>query len=191
MLTTALALASAAWACTPRLGMEMLSTPAGFPDTKVTVKGITPGTGQVEIRWDGLRGPLLGTAEVRPIAGDANSSTFSATVTIPPASPGVHYVVAVGGLTSGGTDAGWSRASFTIPGAAPDSEPDPLTADPRAVRELVDGTTVWESSAPQPVRTNPALFIGAVMLAVGGASLVAGFGILGIRRNRAEVRSND
>src|SRR5262245_15199811 len=96
------ALASAAWACTAWTSMSPLSVPAGGPGTTVRVTAKVP-TGPAEIRWDGITGPLLGTAEVE-------DGSFTREVRIPDAPAGVHYVVVTNAAGQ------WTRAPFKIQG---------------------------------------------------------------------------
>jgi hypothetical protein len=121
------------YACT-NLATLNLSSNAGKPGDTITVTGSSyrmPSDTQtgVQIRWNGLDGPVL--AEVRPDRVGNISTTF----TVPEAAPDNYVVVAVlkngRGVDTSGTPA---RAQFQIVGAAgrpvsqPPSAPAPVAA---------------------------------------------------------------
>jgi len=170
---------SVAWACTAWTGMYPLSQPAGPRGTEVTVRGTSPVAGPVEVRWDGLKGKVLGVAEAAP---REQGGVFSTKVTIPDASPGVHYVVVV---SSG--EGGWSRAAFKIPAktGVPSGEVAP-PARPGQVSSLLEADPLWSDPDAQAVRgTNPAVAAGMVLLSMGMVAMIATVGVAGVRRKRA------
>lgn len=177
-----LAVASTASACTSMIGMHPLSSPMGEPGREVRVSGTSPGTTPVEVRWDGLRGPLLALAPV-----DEETRQFSVDVRIPEAVPGVHYVVAVGGRTTGDVDAGWTRASFTIPGPVPPPAQPGQVAPGQPDPSLFPEGAAWQLPSSGASGPGSDMALGVGLLALGGVSLVVGFGVLGVRRRRAEV----
>lgn len=185
-MAAVLAAASAAAACTPMLAMYPLSSPAGDPGKEVTVKGTSPSTDPVEVRWDGIRGPMLGTASV-----DEETGAFSIDVEIPEAAPGLHYVVAVGGASKGGDSTGWSRAPFKVAGPAPPLHATPtLGADQAQGGLTADGYT-WQSATTDGGSPISQTTIGIAVLALGSVSLAVGFGMLGVRRSRARVDGSE
>ena len=178
VVAAAVAVASAAWACTAWTGMYPLSQPAGPPGTEVTVRGTSPVAGPVEIRWDGLQGRLLGTAQAGP---REQGGEFLADVTIPKAGPGVHYVVVV---SSG--NGGWSRASFKIPGKPGEAVTARPTLDPaQRPAPLLDADPLWSRPETSAEATSPVMAAGVALLSVGMVALVAVFGVAGARRRRA------
>lgn len=90
---TVLAVTSAAWACSPAAFSPYLAEPnpkeAPATSQVLVTGGNWTARTSVELRWDSETGPLLATA---PVLDDR---TFSVTVTIPKAEPGVHYLVAL------------------------------------------------------------------------------------------------
>lgn len=169
-MAVAVAVASAAWACTAWTAMSPLSEPAGKPGTEVTVRGTTP-NGPVAIRWDGLQGPVLATVDIQ-------NGSFATKVRIPEAPPGLHYVV----VSSQG-DGGWSRAAFKIPGRVPTA---PAVGSGTSSGRLPAQTRPWADAASSETGGGGAgMGPGLVLLAGGSVALVAGFAVLGVRRSRA------
>lgn len=184
LVAAVVAATSIAWACTAWTGMYPLSEPAGPSGTEVTVRGTSPVAGPVEIRWDGLKGKVLGVTQA---AAREQGGEFVADVKIPKAAPGVHYVVVV---SSG--QGGWSRAAFKIPGKAAPAVADLTPAGDRAeVNPLLTAEPLWSPPEPQATRSsNPAVMAGMVLLSVGMVAMVVSFGVAGIRRSRSRVTSD-
>lgn len=87
-----LGVASLAWACSPSayISVGPSAAPAG---SRVTVEGRNFENERVEIRWNGIDGPLLGAA---------TGPSFRVQVPTPAAAkPGVYYVVAVANAGKG------------------------------------------------------------------------------------------
>ncbi len=77
--------ASFAWACGPQPSIRLRPT-SGPAGSHVNVSGASFRSGDVEIHWDSVNGPVLGTAM---------GPSFSETVRIPRTEEGVYYIVAV------------------------------------------------------------------------------------------------
>lgn len=141
------------------------SAPAG---TAVAVTGASVGApeGQVQIRWDSVTGPVLGTADVNA-DGD-----FAASVAVPETTPGVHSLVVVADGT------GVARTSFEVspPAGAPAA---------RSAALDVPAPLAREAAAPAPSDPSSALTVGASLLAVGLVVLFSGVTLAGVRRRRA------
>jgi hypothetical protein len=138
------------------------SAPAG---TAVAVTGASVGApeGQVQIRWDSVTGPVLGTADVN---ADGN---FAASVAVPETTPGVHSLVVVADGT------GVARTSFEVSPGAPAARPAALDVPTPLARE---------AAAPAPADPSSALTVGASLLAVGLVALFSGVTLAGLRRRR-------
>lgn len=138
------------------------SAPAG---TTVAVTGASVGApeGQVQIRWDSVTGPVLGTADVN---ADGN---FAASVAVPETTPGVHSLVVVAEGT------GVARTSFEVSPAAPATRPAALDVPAPLARQ---------GAAPAPSDPSSALTVGASLLAVGLVALFSGVTLAGLRRRR-------
>ena len=103
--------AAIAWACTPQASIG-IDVSTGNPGTQVQVTGAEfADGGPVQITWNG--GQVLATA---------TGPEFSVPITIPAAPAETHTIVAVG-FEQNGRAVGRARASFTIPGVAPDAGP--------------------------------------------------------------------
>lgn len=175
VVAVTMAAASAAWACSANVAVNPLSVLAGPPGTEVKVTGLSPGAAPVEIRWNGLHGPVLATAV--PRASGEDLMTFSASVKIPDALAGTHYLVVVG--SNGRTEPSWSRASFRIPRSGP-----VLGQGDRTVLEPTSGP-LWNTGDTGTRGSDGGLGAGLVLLGIGGVGLLAAAGLLGLRRHRA------
>lgn len=104
-LTAALVVAGAAlaWACTTQAYVT-IQPQQGQAGSEVTVDG-RRFTRDVEIRWNGEQGPLLGTAE---------GGSFQKKVTVPTNASDGHYSIVAVGYDEDGEVAGRSSASFTV-----------------------------------------------------------------------------
>ena len=177
----ALLATSAAWACSSNVAVNPLSVLAGPPGTEVTVTGLSPTTEPVEIRWNGLSGPVLATVVPRDLG--ERPMTFSASVKIPDALPGVHYLVAVG--DNGSTEPSWTRAAFRIPRSGPAlSKGDPATAD--SLPQLL-----WNVDDASGPASDGGLGAGLVLLGLGGVGLLPAAALLGLRRHRVLAENDD
>ncbi|MGH2772625.1 MAG: hypothetical protein ACRDIU_05755, partial [Actinomycetota bacterium] len=108
-----------AWACTGQSYITPLvrNRPATERNTtqvqavalgKVGVEGRSTASGPVSVRWNTANGPILATVTVN---GD---QMFSASVTVPQASPGVYYLI----LTSGTSRLAGTAIQIVEPGSA-------------------------------------------------------------------------
>ncbi len=143
--------ASTAWACVPQPLITLSPQASGPRGSRVTVDGLAI-EGPVEIRWDAVDGPLL---------GKAMGPTFSAEVTIPEASEGLHAIIVAerrpdGGLGSTG------RASYEVTAPARSS----------VGGEASQGTTADATTATDTASSTPPSASGGLLLA-GGAGLLA------------------
>lgn len=156
-----------AWACTPQPRVVATSAESGPPRGSVTVRGeaVAP-SGPVELRWDGVRGPVIATA----VADE--SRRFEAKAIVPDSEPGVHTIMVV----SQGVGVG--RTPFEVTSSSASTAP----AEPR--------------SSPWPAAHNPpsggqggigGLVIGAGLLGVGAAALSGGAALATIGRRRVLV----
>lgn len=137
--------AGLAWACTAQASLGAFTPFEAPPGTAVTVAGSTFEDGPVEIRWGGPDGPVIGVAR---------GPNFSTSVTIPPAAPGVYYVVAVSYDEVGEPTSRAKPFEVTAPAAEPRPprpvEPNPVDESP------VDQGPVDESPVDQaPVDQAP------------------------------------
>jgi hypothetical protein len=91
LLAVAATVAGLAWACTPSasLSLDRQFGPAG---DSVTVTGSAFTTGPVDVRWNSDTGPLL---------ANRTGPSFTATVEVPDAAPGVYMIVGTGHLADG------------------------------------------------------------------------------------------
>lgn len=106
LLVLTLAVASGrSWACVPQPFLLVQPRSSGPSGSQVTVQGQNMAGGRVELRWNALDGPLLGTAE---------GPSFSVPVTIPDQSTGLYVVVALERLPDGSFGS-LARAEFAIP----------------------------------------------------------------------------
>jgi hypothetical protein len=128
--------AAAAWACVPQPIISSVQPRASGPaGGQVTVVGDNFDRAPVEIRWNGVQGPLLGTG---------NGPIFSIPVTIPDDVEGLYVLTALSRQPGGGVG-GTARASFQVQGAsgeaatAPAAQPAPPAAEPSRVGVLVGG----------------------------------------------------
>jgi len=113
---------SAAWACTGQPLMHLATDSVGDAGShaRVEVLANQAVAGPVALRWNALDGPVLAQTVVAPGTG----ATLD--VTIPPAAPGVYYLVLE-------TSAGVARSAFEVTGhtaAAPASPANPWAAHP-------------------------------------------------------------
>lgn len=155
-----------AWACTPQARVLATSAASGPPESEVTVRGeaVSP-AGPVELRWNGVRGPVIGTA-----LADAYGR-FEAEAAIPAAQPGVHAIIVVS------EGAGVGRSPFLVTPSSSGAASVDQTRSPWAV-----------SNASPPVeRGTQGLLIGAGVLGLGAAVLSGGAAAAAVGRRRVLV----
>lgn len=116
LLALSLAGASFAWACAPQATVKA-DPSSGVSGSRVKVSATGFRDAPVAIYWGSATGPVLATQ---------NGPSFSVTVTIPKASPGVHYITAqhTGDLAYSHPNA---STQFTVT-APPSSAPAPAPA---------------------------------------------------------------
>jgi hypothetical protein len=164
-MAAVVALSASAWACT---AFTSLKTPAtGVAESQIDVTGqslISPGQPirAVELRWNALNGPVLAQAQAD------DSGRITASVTVPAASPGVYYVVAV----VDGRAVARSAFEVTPPPGVAATAPNP--GGLRASDALANPST-GGSTGPQA---------GVILLAVGLVLLAGGLGSVVIRSGR-------
>ncbi|MGI8425933.1 MAG: hypothetical protein ACR2FO_03380 [Actinomycetota bacterium] len=194
-----LAGSAAAWACTPQYTIFPLSLQAGAPGSQVVVTGQADAKRAVEVRWDSAEGPVLGSASA---AGEDQEFRYSVPVTIPEASPGVHYLMVLAkrdpGVHPWEVDAQgrWvARAAFNVLTSAPSGQSTagsqgPITADyPDLWRGFQGGAQLGNSGITDAGRSaggNGQAALGMAFLVLGfvGVSSVAGLGLAGRSRRR-------
>lgn len=171
-----LGMASVAWACTIQAKIVAVTPGTGTERSTVTVRG--EGLGQsergvpVELRWNALNGPVVGTAVADP------SGKFSTEVTVPEAAPGVYSLLVVA------EGAGLGRTAFEVtPSSAGSAQ-----ASSSSMANAWDRGPVGVAS-PEAPGAGLGLTIGAGMLAVGLVALFSGFTVANSRRRRALVHS--
>ncbi|HSH58973.1 MAG TPA: hypothetical protein VK988_04895 [Acidimicrobiales bacterium] len=172
-----LAMASVAWACTIQARIVAVTPGSGTERSALTVRG--EGLGQsstgaplpVEIRWNALDGPVVGTAVADP------SGNFSAEVTVPEAAPGVYSLLVVA------EGAGLGRTAFEVTPSAVA----PVPASPSPVADAWAGDSAGVASPDAPA-AGLGLTVGVGMLAVGLVALFSGFTVAVSRRRPARVR---
>ncbi|MGH9226908.1 MAG: hypothetical protein ACRD2W_24695 [Acidimicrobiales bacterium] len=166
-VAVAMTAGAVAFACVPsaRLG---LSTATGRPGDSLIVSGANfsvpvNATNPVQLRWNGLEGPLL--AEVRPDP----SGNFSLPVTVPDSAPGAYTVNALWMDEQGDTNNGMlTRAVFEIlvPGTTATTAPF-AAVEPEAV--VPTPTPATSSSLPMGLVVG----LGVLGLALFGGGLYA------------------
>lgn len=170
-----LGMASAAWACTVFanvVGVDPVQAPErGL--VRVQGDGLAGKATAVELRWDGVTGPVLASAPV-----DAKGR-FSAQVVLPAAaSPGVHSLVAVA------EGAGIGRAAVEVLASGRAG----VVAAPADASPSTDRWTV----KVEPTGSNGSgmnLALGAGLLGGGLLVLGAGSAVVAGKRRRATVTS--
>lgn len=98
--------AGLAWACVPYPIIVVGPQSSGPPGTDVKVSGVSFAPGQIEVRWNSIEGPVLGTARDPDFTLDAK---------IPEADAGLYAVVALTRDPDGGVST-LARASFLVTG---------------------------------------------------------------------------
>ena len=119
-LVVAVALVGVAWACTPaaQFSLSTVAAPAG---TAVSVEGSSfPANQDVSVRWNSAGGPVLGSGK---------GPSFTTTVTIPDADPGIYYIVAT--TTNPDGSPGWAAVrSFQVVASSEPVEPEQTPSPP-------------------------------------------------------------
>lgn len=166
-----LALAGAAWACTPRPENFALDTMAAAGGEQVTASGSVPSTQPVALRWNGITGPVLATAT------PTTDGTFSTTFEVPEnAESGVAYVIADVRDDSTGV----ARAALEITGGEQASAT-------HTAWDVSPGDTMTHT-APIPGGLTAPLMAGAGLLTLGMAGLFAGATAAAVQQRRVPAR---
>ncbi len=136
VLLVAVVAGASAWACVPQpMIASVQPRSSAAPGAQVTVVGENFSGSPVEIRWNGLQGPLLGTG---------NGPSFAVPVTVPDEAPGLYLLTALS-RQPGGQVGDVARTSFQVQGAAgeaataPAAQPAPPAAEPSRAGVLVGG----------------------------------------------------
>lgn len=175
-------IASAAWACTGSAPATSISPKAAEPGAQVTVSGTNYAAAPVEVRWNGVPGPVLATAQ---------GPHFSQAVTLPAdAAPGMFYLTVVQRDAAGSVT---YKVADTVEVTAPAS--DAGTAAPSTASATGDlwsgfGTASGPSASgnaatPAPSSGSGNMALGMGLMAVGGVALLGGFALAEVRRRRA------
>jgi|GEM_PF-2175454 len=118
LVAALVASASLAWACTPGSILDPITPSGGAArgaDMMIAGRNFHSGPVPVEIRWDSLEGPVIGTA---------SGPAFTATAKVPSdASLGVHYVVAIQKDQTGTVVAKMTETFEVTKGAAVSNRP--------------------------------------------------------------------
>lgn len=157
-----------AWACTPQPRSFAIAPAAAGAGSIATVVGQgVPAGSPVHVRWDGLKGEIIGSATAD------ERGQFHASVTIPPARPGVHAVIFSAGPVTEPSVAGIGRLPFRLsPG---DGQPASLPVlDPWAP-ETGTRSPAGHATADRDLAAGlGALGVGLATLAGGTALAVVG-----------------
>lgn len=189
-----LSAAAVAWACTAQLPMSV-KPGAAAPGTPVTVSGESA-RGPVELRWNGVDGPLVGRA--------ADGSAFALGFKVPDVAPGVYTLVALA-RSSDGTVASKGTASFEVTTASSVAGVSQPVAAPSAQTASADLWSGYASADTGPGLAtgteavgdvvgsrsgSPSLALGVGLLGFGLVALFAGFAVAELRRRKAVAPSS-
>jgi len=189
-----------AWACTAQYTIFPLALQAGAPGSQVVVTGQADANRAVEVRWDSAEGPVLGMGVA---AVENEEFRFAVPVTIPDASPGVHYLMVMAKRDPGvhpweiDAEGRWvTRAAFNLLPPSSSSQTAQSSASVNA-----DSADLWQgfqpdaqlgvseiADAPQSSNGNKQGALGMALLILGfvGVSSAVGLGLAGrSRRGRA------
>jgi hypothetical protein len=178
--------ASLAFACSGQVNMVGISPPAASAGTSVRVEGegaslVVRASAQpaaaspaaVQLRWNSLDGPVVGTA-----TPDATGH-FATSLDVPATAPGVYSLVAVV------DNVGWGRAAIEVTPANA-----ALTPAPAPTAWATSGTPATaHTGATAGSASATAVAAGAGLLGVGLVALCAGFTVSVARRRRAASAS--
>lgn len=167
-----LSVSGQAWACTPQARIVAASPAVGPPLSASSVRGeaVTP-EAPVEIRWNGVKGPVVGTALAD------KQGAFTAAVAVPDVAPGVYTLVAVAGT------AGLTRTAFEVTAA---TAPAVVSAAPSNVWSSGSGSGIEASDSG----SSSGAVMGVGLLAFGLVGVVGGFAVVAGRRRRVPADSS-
>jgi len=180
-----LAVATLAWACTPRQNITHVTPIAGEARSQVKIEGDGLTQGQpVSITWNSAAGPKLAQT-----SADASGS-FSVTATIPDTQPGVYFLLA----TTGDNQATVARSVFevteSLQATSPAGQSTASTAGHSIPSDLWRGFTTSPSgpgSTPNQApatRSGPGLGLG---IALSATAVVMGFAAMTAARKRQKA----
>lgn len=147
LLAISAAGAGGAWACFPLPVVSVQPRASAPPGTQVNLEGVDFTSGKIEVRWNGLTGPLL---------GQSTGPNFSVPVTIPDA-PGGSYTMVV--FVREKDDTIGVKLSVPFDVTSPDSPSTGSTAPARAT-----------SGSGLSSAQTAALALGGLVLLVGGGA---------------------
>lgn len=104
LLVITLTTMSTAWACVPQPALSVQPLGSGPPGSRLTIEGANFDGGRVELRWNGLDGPLLGSG---------TGGSFTVPITIPDVPDGLYTLVALERRQDGSVG-GVARAPFQL-----------------------------------------------------------------------------
>ncbi|HEV2125952.1 MAG TPA: hypothetical protein VGW38_24610 [Chloroflexota bacterium] len=172
LLLGALAATASASACVPQPLLSVQPHASAQPGSNVTVTGISFGTATAEIRWNGIEGPLLATAE---------GPDFSTEITIPDVPAGLYTVIGIARQAGGGLD-GTAAISFQVTDFSEAGEP----SSP--------GAAVTAAPAPNHRHTAPdgSTTLSLRTAAVGGTGILLIGGLMGawVMRRQAHTQAH-
>lgn len=175
----ALAVGSAAWACTFQPRFVSLTDQSGPRGSTVTVtgEGAVP-DGAVELRWNGVKGLQLAS-----VTADKDGS-FTALATIPDVAPDVYSLVVVASDSV-------SRAAFEVTADGPVSvaSASPLATNAWSTPDRPSSFATPSLTDPAPSSSSTNFAAGAALLGVGMVALASGAGVAAVRR-RSESTTN-
>lgn len=163
LFVAVIVVSAAAWACVPQPYLVLQPRASGPPGSALTVEGQNF-SGRSEVRWNGISGELLGTAEGRQV---------SIPITIPEVPDGLYTLVVVSRDSGGGIEAATPAAFQVVSEAGGTGSARPVTTAPT-------------TTAPTPSQAVP-----PAIAAAGGAGLVIVAGVVGavVGRRRERGRS--
>ena len=163
-----LALAAAAWACTPQSTMTLLIDRAPGRTRDAATGQVPVARTPLEVRWNSNTGPVLGSGV------SSSEGAYSIDFTVPDAAPGVNYVI----LTSGGDRL--SAVPFQVTAAG-------------ELTPVAGGSDLWsgfsqsraqlsEAQSPAETTEDGKLPAGIALLAVGAVAGGASAAVIARRR---------
>ena len=153
LLVIVLTAMGAAWACVPQPVLSVQPLASGPPGSQVTVEGANFAGGRVELRWNGLDGPLLFSA---------TGASFAVPISIPDGADGLYALVALERQQDGSVG-GVARTAFQLVRSTAST----LASPPQATSSTDD------EASPSTVVAVTLGIAGAIALLVAGAAVGA------------------
>lgn len=164
-----LCLASTAFACSALPSVVRITPTAAQSGTTVQLAGSSvPAKGAVEIRWNGVTGPLLSTAVAD------QQGNFTTAVELPDAAPGVYSLLAV---TEG--NGGVARVAVEVL---------PSVTDPVTITAVNSWTSVDGAAPPVEQRGDVGMLVGVGVLSIGLIALFSAATVAAVGRRRAPAQ---